>query len=130
MRQVTDLPHGSAASPFPPEPPEPPSQVLTFLFADVRGYTRFTDDQGDEAAARLAATFADIVEDAVHARDGRLLELRGDEALATFTSARQALRAAVDLQRRMARPAATSAPFQIGVGLDAGEAIPVRGGYR
>jgi len=36
------------------------SGVLTFLFADVRGYTRFTAEHGDEAAARLAARFAAI----------------------------------------------------------------------
>jgi hypothetical protein len=31
-------------------------QVRTFLIADVRGYTRFTRDHGDEAAAALAPT--------------------------------------------------------------------------
>ena len=32
--------------------------VLTFLIADVRGYTRFTQEHGDEEAGRLAADFA------------------------------------------------------------------------
>ena len=39
--------------------------ILTFLIADVRGYTRFTQDQGDEAAARLAATFAELAREGV-----------------------------------------------------------------
>ena len=30
------------------------SQLLTFLIADVRGYTAYTQANGDEAAARLA----------------------------------------------------------------------------
>jgi class 3 adenylate cyclase len=32
----------------------PVSGFMTLLFADMRGYTRFTAEHGDEAAARLA----------------------------------------------------------------------------
>ena len=31
------------------------TEIRTFLIADVRGYTRFTQTRGDEAAARPAA---------------------------------------------------------------------------
>src|SRR5207244_643107 len=50
-----------------------------------------------------------------------------DEALVVFDSARQALRSAIELQ---ARVAAAELPRGIGVGLDAGEAVPVADGYR
>jgi len=50
----------------------------------------------DEAAARLAATFADVVGGEIEAHGDRVVEVRGDEALAVFTSARQAIRAGVD----------------------------------
>jgi class 3 adenylate cyclase len=80
------------------------TELRTFLIADVRGYTRFTREQGDEAASELAAWFAEIVRGAVPAFGGELLELRGDEALCVFGSARQALRAAVELQRRLRTP--------------------------
>ena len=90
-----------------PDEPDPdgdagPSdaQIRTFLIADVRGYTLFTQERGDEAAAKLAAKFADIARDGVEARGGTLLELRGDEALCVFASTREAIRAAVDLQQR------------------------------
>src|SRR6266480_2454909 len=75
--------------------------IKTFLIADVRGYTRFTQE-------------------------------RGDEALAVFDSARQALRAASDLQERFVTEtvADPSLPLAVGIGLDAGEAVPVDGGYR
>src|ERR1051325_2873739 len=76
--------------------------ILTFLIADVRGYTSFTQEHGDEAAAQLAATFAEIAREGVEAYGGRVVELRGDEALAVFTSPRQALRAAVELQAAFA----------------------------
>ena len=34
------------------------AQIRTFLIADVRGYTVFTQERGDEAAAELAGRFA------------------------------------------------------------------------
>jgi class 3 adenylate cyclase/tetratricopeptide (TPR) repeat protein len=108
----------------------PATEIRTFLIADVRGYTRFTVEHGDEAAARLAARFADIVEETVTAREGQVVELRGDEALAVFSSPRAALRGATDLQKRFAEERQGSTPFEVGIGLDAGEAIPVKGGFR
>jgi class 3 adenylate cyclase len=69
----------------------------TFMIADIRGYSRYTEQYGDEAAARLAARFAELVNDGVDAHDGQIVDIRGDEALAVFSSARGALRAAVDL---------------------------------
>jgi len=108
------------------------TEIRTFLIADVRGYTRYTQEYGDEAAAHLAARFADIVGEMVAGRDGRVVELRGDEALCVFGSPRGALRAAVDLQRRCADElrADPSVPLRVGVGIDAGEAVAVAGGYR
>ena len=106
--------------------------VNTFLIADIRGYTRFTEEQGDDRASELAARFADVVRVAMPHWGGELLELRGDEALCVFVSARQALGAAVDLQGRFRRPGGDGSafPLGVGIGLDAGEAVPVDGGYR
>jgi hypothetical protein len=61
-----------------------------------------------------------------------VLELRGDEALAVFRSPRQAIRAAVELQARFLRETteAPELPLPVGIGLDAGEAVPVEDGYR
>lgn len=81
--------------------------IRTFLIADVRGYTMFTQERGDEAAAKLAAKFADIVRDVVETRGGTLLELRGDEALCVFGSAREAIRTAVELQERFVEKGTT-----------------------
>jgi class 3 adenylate cyclase len=78
----------------------PPADVRMFLIADVRGYTRFTQEHGDEQAGELAAKFGDLAQEVVSACGGQVLELRGDEALAVFGSTRRALRGAVELQRR------------------------------
>jgi class 3 adenylate cyclase len=107
------------------------SEVRTFLIADIRGYTRYTHEHGDDAGSELAAQFAGTVREAMPAWDGELLELRGDEALCVFVSARRALGAAVDLQARFRRPAGGAPlPLGVGIGLDAGEALPTDGGYR
>jgi ABC-type transport system substrate-binding protein/class 3 adenylate cyclase/streptogramin lyase len=103
------------------------AELRTFLIADIRGYTTYTREHGDEAAAALAGRFAELVAEVVTAREGFLLEVRGDEALIVFASARRALRAAVDLQARFAD---AQLPRGVGIGLDAGEAIPVGDGYR
>ena len=61
------------------------SGVRTFLIADIRGYSRYTEECGDEAAAALAKRFAEIVDEDVEAHDGELVEMRGDEALVVVT---------------------------------------------
>jgi class 3 adenylate cyclase/WD40 repeat protein len=107
-------------------------ELLSFLIADIRGYTSFTHTRGDEAAALLAGKFARIAREGIEAHDGRLLELRGDEALAVFSSARASLRAAVALQQVFADETwlEPDLPLRVGIGLDAGEVLPVEGGYR
>jgi class 3 adenylate cyclase/streptogramin lyase len=109
-----------------------PAEIRAFLIADVRGYTLFTQQRGDEAAAKLAARFAQVAREGVQARAGRVIELRGDEALCVFPSPRQAIRAAVELQDRFVDETLADAalPLGVGIGLDAGEAVPVEGGYR
>ena len=105
-----------------PAPPLSGADIRTFLFADMRGWTRFTQERGDEAASAVAARFADLVRDAVPEFEGELLELRGDEALCVFRSARQALRASVELQRRLrtAEDGQPAFPVGVGMGLDSG----------
>lgn len=108
------------------------ADVHVFLIADVRGYTGFTLDHGDQAAAELTGRLALMCRSAVGDNNGVVLELRGDAVLAVFTSARSALRAAVSLQERcvsetLADPAH---PMPVGVGLDVGEAVPLEDGYR
>jgi adenylate cyclase len=106
--------------------------LRTFLIADVRGYTRYTNERGDEAGADLARRFADGARAAVTGSGGEVVELRGDEALCVFTSPRQAVRGAVALQRRLraGENGQPGLPLGVGVGIDAGEAVPIEGGYR
>jgi len=106
--------------------------IRTFFIADVRGYTLFTQQRGDEDAAKLTARFAGIAREVVEDHGGSVIELRGDEALAVFDSARQAIRAATTAQQRFLQEteADPSLPLAVGIGLDAGEAVPLEAGYR
>jgi YVTN family beta-propeller protein len=108
------------------------ADVHAFLIADIRGWTRFTQERGDEDAARLAGRFAEVTRSVVEAHRGKVLELRGDEAMIVFGSPRSAIRGAVALQQRFVEEtiADPSLPLTVGIGLDAGEAVPVEGGYR
>jgi ABC-type transport system substrate-binding protein/class 3 adenylate cyclase len=106
--------------------------IRTFLIADVRGYTMFTQERGDEAAAKLAARFASIAREVVEEHGGSVIELRGDEALAAFDSARQAILAAARSQDRFLEETLADPvlPLPVGIGIDAGEAVPLEAGFR
>ena len=58
------------------ESPVSGTDIRTFLFADMRGYTAYTQANGDEAASSLADRFADLARDTVPQFEGELLELR------------------------------------------------------
>jgi DNA-binding SARP family transcriptional activator/class 3 adenylate cyclase/ABC-type glycerol-3-phosphate transport system substrate-binding protein len=114
-----------------PSPASQPASVIrTFLIADLRGYTRFSDSRGDEAAAALAERFVAVASERIESRTGTVVEVRGDEILATFDSAREAIRAALDLQAAIASDRTADVPLGVGIGIDAGEAVPVGEGYR
>jgi DNA-binding NarL/FixJ family response regulator/class 3 adenylate cyclase len=105
-------------------------RVRAFLIADMRGWTRLTHDRGDEEAGRVAGRFAELTRAAIQPFDGNLLELRGDEVLVVFDSVRQAIRAGIALQARYVAPGGSIDPLPVGIGLAAGEAVEVEGGYR
>lgn len=125
LREVRSAPRVETSS-------EEAGQVHTFLIADIRGYTAFARMHGDEAAARLTLKFEALVHEGVAKRGGSVFEVRGDAVLVAFSSARQAMQAAVALQARLGQEteADPSLPLSVGMGLDAGEVVRVGDGYR
>ncbi|HEY7850324.1 MAG TPA: helix-turn-helix domain-containing protein [Ktedonobacterales bacterium] len=123
---------GGMFAPAQDEQLAPAAAIFVFLIADIRGYTSYTEREGDEAAAQLTTRFAAIAREVVQQWHGRLVEMRGDEALGAFASARQAVQAAGELHERYTRYASEhpGLPSGIGIGLDVGEAVPVDDGYR
>jgi class 3 adenylate cyclase len=109
-----------------------PSALLTFLLADIRGYTRYSAAQGDHAAAHLSELFLSLCRDVVSTHRGEVFGSAGDQALAAFSSAHAALHAALALQSRLAEEQAAhpELPLTAGVGLDTGEGIRIGHDYR
>jgi predicted ATPase/class 3 adenylate cyclase len=113
--------------------PEPlPTEERTFLIADVRNYTAFTQEQGDQAAARLTMKFAALAAASARQHQGRLLSQRGDEIVAVFASPRRALRTALALITICAEETSRdpSLPLRVGVGVAAGKVVRVGEDYR
>lgn len=106
--------------------------IQTFLIAAVRGYTHFTQERGGRGCREARRQVRPDRPRGRPAPGGSVIELRGDEALAVFSSARQAVLAAVELQERMLEETLDDPelPLPVGIGLDAGEAAPVESGYR
>lgn len=100
---------------------DPPAMV----FVDLSGYTRMTEEEGDERAAERGAQLAQIVRGAAGRHNGRLIKLLGDGAMVHFTRAEDAVAAAheiVDLVDESPLPAAH-------VGIAAGPMIRRDGDY-
>ena len=107
--------------------PPPRELAHAFLITDVRGYTRYTQQHGDDAAAQLSERFirlATVSDPAVRrTRDGRARR-RGGQRVRV---AAPALRAALGIQAAVADD---GFPLGVGIGLDAGEAVEVGDDYR
>jgi len=75
---------------------------LAILFADVVGSTRLFEVMGDLRARDVIATCIDIMRGATEEQGGSVIKTIGDEVMATFPTAEQALNAAVQMQLRIA----------------------------
>ena len=71
------------------------------VFVDLTGYTRLTEEHGDEVAVRLASTLQREAEAVATANDGRLVKLLGDGAMLRFPDAERGLMAALALVKAL-----------------------------
>jgi adenylate cyclase len=89
--------------------PRPPA----ICFVDLTGYTRLTEEQGDEAAARLATTLATIVEDTSRRHRGQPIRWLGDGGMFHFKDPGLAVLAGLDMVG--SAPLAGLPPMHIGI---------------
>src|SRR5882672_1530046 len=71
---------------------------LAILFADVVGSTRIYEVMGDLRARDMVLTCVDIMRSATEQHHGTVIKTIGDEIMATFPSADDALNAASHMQ--------------------------------
>ena len=100
---------------------EPPAMC----FLDLSGYTRLTEEQGDEAAAEMAATLGGLVQRSAYDYGGRPVKWLGDGVMLYFTDPDRAVISALELADSV--PAARLPPPHTGI--DSGPVILQDGDY-
>jgi class 3 adenylate cyclase len=95
----------------------------TICFVDLTGFTRLNEEQGDEAAARLASHLGTLVDEVAFRYGGRPARWLGDGGMFLFPEATAALRAALELSE--GAPAAGLPTTHIGV--ESGPVVPQDG---
>jgi len=75
-------------------------RLAAILSADAQGYSRLMSED-DAATVRLLATCRETVTQLVQARNGRVVDMPGDNVLAEFGSAVDAVEAAVAIQLQL-----------------------------
>jgi class 3 adenylate cyclase len=94
-------------------------------FLDITGYTRLTQERGDEAAAELAATLARLVQRGSVQYGGKPVKWLGDGVMFYFRDPGPGVRAALDMVDELA--AAGLPPAH--VGLHTGPVLFQQGDY-
>jgi adenylate cyclase len=105
-----------------PLPPGPPPAMC---FLDLAGYTRLTEERGDEEAAALAARLSDIVRHRPRQHRGEAVKWLGDGVMFRFRDPAGAVVSALEMAEDV--PAAGLPPAHVGVA--AGPVIRQGGDY-
>jgi adenylate cyclase len=100
-----------------------PDRVPAMCFIDLAGYTRLTEEQGDQAAAELASTLAVLVERSSRAAGGTPVKWLGDGVMLHFRRPAGAVEASLAMVGEL--PEAGLPPAHVGV---AAGPVVVQGG--
>jgi adenylate cyclase len=100
-------------------------RLPAICFLDISGYTRFTQELGDDAAADLAATMARLVQRSSVKHGGKPIKWLGDGVMFHFGLPGPGVRAALEMVDEL--PAAGLPPVH--VGLHAGPVLFQEGDY-
>ncbi len=90
-----------------------PERMPAMSFLDLAGYTRLTEEQGDEAAAELAASLAGLVAQASRDRGGTPVKWLGDGVMCHWRDPGKAVLGVLELVATV--PAAGLPPAHVGV---------------
>jgi adenylate cyclase len=104
---------------------QPVRRPPAMCFLDLTGYTRLTEEQGDRAAAALATSLADLVEQVSLPHDGQPVKWLGDGVMFHFRRPGQAVVAALEMVERTSQAGLPEAH----VGLHAGPVVFQDGDY-
>lgn len=100
---------------------EPPAMC----FLDVSGFTRLTEERGDEAAAAVAGSLGRVVQESALSHEGRAVKWLGDGVMIYFPEPEAAVLSALELAESV--PAAGLPPIHAGI--DTGPVVFQDGDY-
>jgi class 3 adenylate cyclase len=107
-----------------------PAGTVTFVFSDIEGSTSLLKRLGDADYAQLLAVHRRLVREIFSAHDGKEIDTQGDAFFYSFVRARQAVNAAVDLQRAHAKASwPGGGTVRVRLGLHTGEPAVGDEGY-
>ncbi len=104
---------------------------IAVQFSDLRGFSSFTAQHGDQEAYRIARRFVELVGSEVERHEGHLLKTYGDGVMTSFENPAQAVTCAVSMQSTLCdeycgEDDETDAIISAGIGLSWG--TPIRTG--
>jgi predicted ATPase/class 3 adenylate cyclase len=100
---------------------EYPSGTVTFLFTDIEGSTKLSQ-QYPESMPALLARHNEILNQAVEAHNGFVFQVVGDSYAVSFHDANDALNAALQAQRNLHHENWNPAPIKVRMGIHTGAA--------
>jgi class 3 adenylate cyclase len=102
---------------------------LTLLFTDLKGSTELYDRTGDVYAYQVVQEHFRLLSEAVRRHDGAIVKTMGDAIMASFSTSRDAVAAAVEMMKAMeavnAKVKAAGHETGLKVGLHEGSALAV-----
>jgi adenylate cyclase len=75
----------------------PPRQMETAVFADLTGFTELTEEAGDDVAAEVAMTFAQLASEVAIRHRGNVIKLLGDGVFLQFRDPDDAVMASLEM---------------------------------
>src|SRR3954451_6208456 len=89
--------HVEAALEYAGVRPRPPQNAEAAVFADLSGYTQLTEESGDEVAAEISLTLAQLVNEIAARHRGSVVKMLGDGVHFHFRDPSDAVRASLEI---------------------------------
>lgn len=96
-------------------------ELRAILSADVRGYSKLMGDD-DEHTINIITEYGQIITEIIETHNGRVVDAPGDNILAEFSAALNAVKSAIEIQQRLKLenkklPGKRQMDFRIGINL-------------
>lgn len=98
------------------------TNTVSLVFTDIVDSTVQTVEMGDETWTAIVTSHLDDIERIASRNDGVVVKTIGDGAMLAFSSARNAVNAAIEIQRS-AGDLDSAAPLRVRIGVHIGEAV-------